>query len=386
LKCVSFIKDETVKIQRYLSGLSPFISDKIQYDDPKTLEETIRRAKCLYDQQKERPTFQKSWEDKKKFKMDQRKKGTKPPFFRNNPQGQQISREPKTIETGGQIPRKPPIQGWGCKGDHIFRVCSHKSVKVRVHNVQRAKIVGDMGRNVPRIYATLDNKKAEYQSHMIEVEGMINNQTITILIDLGDNHSYIDPKMVESLHFPRSKHGKSWLVQLATRAKKKVNEMVKSCLMDKNGLSTRAYLNIFPLGSYDCLIGMDWLDQHHAILDCRNKPFTFLDEEGYQRTVQGIPRAMTIREISAMQLKKSYRKGCQLFATHMEEASKDKVPNLEDHIVLEDFEDVFQEVPRLPPKRDIDFSINLMHGETLVSKTPYRMSTLELKELQMHLE
>ena len=42
LKYVSFIKDETVKIQGYLSGLPYFISDKIKYDDPKTLEETIR--------------------------------------------------------------------------------------------------------------------------------------------------------------------------------------------------------------------------------------------------------------------------------------------------------------------------------------------------------
>jgi hypothetical protein len=70
----------------------------------------------------------------------------------------------------------------------------------------------------------------------------------------------------------------------------------------------------------------------------------------------------------------------------MEEASKDKVPILEDHAVLEDFEDMFKEVPKLPLKRDIDFSINLMHGATLVSKTPYRMSTPELKELQMHLK
>jgi hypothetical protein len=40
----------------------------------------------------------------------------------------------------------------------------------------------------------------------------------------------------------------------------------------------------------------------------------------------------------------------------------------------------------LPPKRDIDFSINLIPGEAPVSKTPYRTSKLELKELQMHLE
>jgi hypothetical protein len=67
----------------------------------------------------------------------------------------------------------------------------------------------------------------------------------------------------------------------------------------------------------------------------------------------------------------------------MEETPIDKVSNLEDHVVLEDFEDVFKEVLGLPPKRDIDFSINLMPGVAPVSKTPYRMSTLELKELQM---
>jgi hypothetical protein len=61
-----------------------------------------------------------------------------------------------------------------------------------------------------------------------------------------------------------------------------------------------------------------------------------------------------------MQLKKCYKKGFQIFVANMEEESKDKVPNLEDHAVLEDFDDVFKEVPRLPPKRNIDFSINLM--------------------------
>jgi hypothetical protein len=63
-----------------------------------------------------------------------------------------------------------------------------------------------------------------------------------------------------------------------------------------------------------------------------------------------------------MQLKKCYMKGCQIFATHMEEAPKDKVSNIEQNAILKCFEDVFQEVPRLPPKRDIDFSINLMPG------------------------
>jgi hypothetical protein len=45
--------------------------------------------------------------------------------------------------------------------------------------------------------------------------------------------------MVESFHLPRNKHEKSWVLQLAIGAKRKVTEMVKSCLMDMNGLSTR---------------------------------------------------------------------------------------------------------------------------------------------------
>jgi hypothetical protein len=61
-----------MKIQRYLSEIPSFISDKIQYDDPKTLEETIKRENCLYDQQKGKPTFQKAWEDKNKFKKEQK--------------------------------------------------------------------------------------------------------------------------------------------------------------------------------------------------------------------------------------------------------------------------------------------------------------------------
>jgi hypothetical protein len=83
LKYVYFIMDEQVKIHRYLSGMPSFISDKIQYDDAKTLEENIRRSKCLYDHYRGIPTYQNYLEDKKKGKMEQRKKGNKTPFFKN---------------------------------------------------------------------------------------------------------------------------------------------------------------------------------------------------------------------------------------------------------------------------------------------------------------
>jgi hypothetical protein len=74
LRYVGFIKDEKVKIQIFMSGIPSFYSDKIHFDEPKTLEESIRKAKYLYEQRKRRPTFQKAWDDKKKGKMDQGRK------------------------------------------------------------------------------------------------------------------------------------------------------------------------------------------------------------------------------------------------------------------------------------------------------------------------
>jgi hypothetical protein len=76
-----------------------------------------------------------------------------------------------------------------------------------------------------------------------------------------------------------------------------------------------------------------------------------------------------------MQLKTSFNKGCQIFASHMEEETKDKVASIEEHPVLKDFEHIFWEIPRFPPKRDIDFSIDLVSGASSVSKTPYKMGT-----------
>ena len=90
---------------------------------------------------------------------------------------------------------------------------SQRHEKVRnFHNVQQVATLEDMGRNISRIYAALDKKKSYFESHMIEVEGKINDQTIVILIDSKSSHSYLYSKMVERFQFPRSKLGKPWLV------------------------------------------------------------------------------------------------------------------------------------------------------------------------------
>jgi hypothetical protein len=117
--------------------------------------------------------------------------------------------------------------------------------------------------------------------------------------------------------------------------------MVKSCSISLNGMNTSTNLNIIPLGSYDVFIGTDWLEKHHVFLYCHNKTFTCLDGNGKHSTVEGLPGPTSIREISSLQLKICFRKGCQLYATHVEEPVYTKGPSLEYFLVLHEFEDVF---------------------------------------------
>ena len=110
--------------------------------------------------------------------------------------------------------------------------------------------------------------------------------------------------------------------------------MVEKCPLVMNGLTTCVDLNVLPLGSYDVLIGMDWLEAHRVKLDCYNKTFKCMNDEGNPVVVKGIPKVILVRQVSAMQLKKFCRKGFQLYAAHILETSGDENPRLEEYQVL----------------------------------------------------
>ena len=64
------------------------------------------------------------------------------------------------------------------------------------------------------------------------------------------------------MHLKKSKHRRSWLVQLAPRTKEKVSEVVRECPLVMNSQVTYEDLNVLPSGSYDILMRMDWLEEH----------------------------------------------------------------------------------------------------------------------------
>ena len=143
----------------------------------------------------------------------------------------------------------------------------------------------------------MDNYQAYHQSVLVEFGGNIAKKSIYVLIDLGSTHSYVSLKVVYSCYLGKSNHKKLWLVQLAIETKRKVSKVVMEFPIEMNGILTKENLNVLSLGSYDSLIVMEWLTKHREKLDCYEKVFEFIDEEGGSRLVTGITKKLLVRNI-----------------------------------------------------------------------------------------
>ena len=129
---------------------------------------------------------------------------------------------------------------------------------------------------------------------MAEIKDIIKDKPISILIDPGASLSYVSPRIEELCKLQQDKFEKSWLVQLAIGTKRKVTSYMKKYEIMMNELNTHGGLNILLLGSYDFLIGMDGLEKYRVMLNCYDKTFTCLDNNGNTIIVKGITRKVTI--------------------------------------------------------------------------------------------
>jgi hypothetical protein len=214
----------------------------------------------------------------------------------------------------------------------------------------------------------------------------ITNQTLSILIDPGATESLISGAMLKRIKVKAVKQDEFSFVEMTSGAKQKVGGKVTGCVLNLGEFFTRANLYVTILGSYDVVIGMDWLESHEAILNCKTKRLSLVDEEGQRRVIVGRNQGVSLRFISSLQLWKSMRKGCKLYAILVLN-EKGVAEGLEHLPVVREFADVFpEELPRMLPERELEFNIDLKPGTELIARMPYRMSTLELQELRMKLK
>nr|GEV17830.1 putative reverse transcriptase domain-containing protein [Tanacetum cinerariifolium] len=147
-------------------------------------------------------------------------------------------------------------------------------------------------------------------------------------------------------------------------------------------------INAFPLDmcEFDLLLGMDWLTEHHATIDCRSYQVIFGDIHAPEFIYHGSLPGKSMQIISALQARTLLSHGCEGFLATIHDMTSDVSPIHEQSIVSE-FPDVFpDELPWIPPVREVEFNIELIPGSEPISKAPYRMAPIELKELKDQLQ
>jgi hypothetical protein len=141
----------------------------------------------------------------------------------------------------------------------------------------RPTTVGDLGK-AHRIHAAVNNRQVEHQSTVLEMSGIVANQTLSILIDQGATESFISSAVLKRIKVKAVEQGEFSFVEMDLGAKQKVGRKVMGCSLNMGKFFTRANLYVTTLGSYDVMIGMDWLESHDAILDYKMKRLSLVDD------------------------------------------------------------------------------------------------------------
>nr|GEZ24295.1 hypothetical protein [Tanacetum cinerariifolium] len=312
LLCGRMFSEESDKIEKYIGGLPDMIHGSVVASKPKTMQEADEIATELMD--KKIRTF--------------------------------VDRQKTTCYECG-------VQG------HFKRECP----KLKNNNNH-----GNQGgrNNAPaRVYA-VGRAGTDPNVNVMTGTLLLNNRYASVLFDTGADKSFVSTTFSTQINITPSTLDHCYEVELADGRINGLNTILRGCTL--NPLNHPFYINLMPveleLGSFDAIIGMDWLAKYQAVIACAEKivriPWgnetLIIHGDGSN---QGNATRLSI--ISCTKTEKYTMKGFPIFLAHI--TTK-------------------EDLPGLPSARPVEFQIDLVPGAAPVARAPYRLAPSEMKELE----
>ncbi|GJX54653.1 putative reverse transcriptase domain-containing protein [Tanacetum coccineum] len=192
--------------------------------------------------------------------------------------------------------------------------------------------------NAPAKVYVVGNAGTNLDSNVVTGTFLLNDRYASILFDIGADRSFVSTTFSSLIDITPTTLDHYYDVELADGKIIRINTIIRGCTLNFLNHPFNINLMLVELGSFDIIISMDWLSKYHAIIDCAEK------------IVLGEKR-------------------------------------LEDVPIVRDFPEVFPEdLPGLPPTRQVEYQIDLMPGDALVARAPYRLAPFEMKELSKQLQ
>ncbi|GJS94999.1 putative reverse transcriptase domain-containing protein [Tanacetum coccineum] len=230
-------------------------------------------------------------------------------------------------------------------------------------------------------------------SNVVTGTFLLNNHYASILFDTGVDRSFISTAFSSLINIAPTPLENSYDVELANGKIVGIDTIIRGCTL--NFLDHPFHIDLMPveLGSFDIIIGMDWLRRCHAVIVCNeklvqvpygNETLTFCGNE----SSNGRESRLTV--ISCSKAQEYMAKGCQVFLAQIsakKEEDKSEGKQIKDVPIVRDFPEVFPEdLSGLPLARPVEFQIDLIPGAAPVARAPYRLAPSEMKELSEQLQ
>nr|XP_043639728.1 uncharacterized protein LOC122610835 [Erigeron canadensis] len=292
---------------------------------------------------------------------------------------------------------KTPGQCYECGSEtHMRPACPrlnqapNNNAIVPIRNNARNNQAGNQGRNQGgqgkgRVFA-LDAADARRDPNIVIGTFILNNHYVFVLFNSGADKSFISLEFKSRINIATIPMKETYIVEYANGQKYVARDHLVDCSLTLSGKTFKIDLIPIELGSFDVIVGMDWLSRVRADIGCYEKVVRIPLPNDETLIMQGDKSGKELILVSAIKANRYLQKEYPTFLALVVER-KPKGKDIQDIPIVKDFPEVFSEdLTGLPPHRPVEFGIDLVPGAAPVAKAPYRLAPSEMQELSEQLQ
>ncbi|KAJ0531230.1 putative nucleotidyltransferase, Ribonuclease H [Helianthus annuus] len=407
------VTPESRRIARFIAGLEPAIKASVKASRPTTFRSVTDLSLSLtLDAVRLRMLRSKEAEKRKREDDTSRRSGKK---HRGNGDGKRVAETKKD----GQAGERPNCKI--CKKPHsgkcrfasnsqsqpktsscgLCKSKDHKTVdckKIKDATCYGCNEKGHIKSNCPknarkpeetkktnaRVFR-MDAKEAVQNDNVLTGTFLVNNIFARVLFDSGADKSFVDQKFCKLLNMPIKTLDMKYEVELADDTIETVSTVLEGCEMSIKNHSFPLSLLPFKLAGFDIVLGMDWLSHNQAQIICGKRHIVLKTPGGESLTIRGDTQYGLPEDVSMLKASRCLNRGCVIYMALV--IIEEPKPKIEDLPVISEYPEVFpEELPGLPPDRQVEFRIDIIPGAAPITRAPYRLAPTEMKELRTQLD